>query len=321
MSQSVLMPTGSNHLWAVQVKGASLLHAQSGIAWEPNSGTPLDWTLSGVNRHLYGSVVADVPAERVNLRGAFFLAYNNQYRNAYHILMEWARALFTYRELGLASLGCRILLPSSHAENHYLKALLQYLDLSRLVSWVDDQDASSYIHVEQLVVPKCLFSDGFDYVYPAFMVDWFAAFRSWILRLDSGRLRRKCLYVSRRDTTYRRVANEAALESSLRAKGFEVLELSKCSLTAIVQAFSEAEVVVAPHGAGLANLVFHQAPRLTLELMPSTYVNPCFRVISEGLSDPHDYIIMRELVADANHRNRVFEVDLGEVSSYLKSHI
>jgi Glycosyltransferase 61 len=62
------------------------------------------------------------------------------------------------------------------------------------------------------------------------------------------------LYVSRADTDTRRVVNEPELTALLRERGFETLIASDLGLRRQLEAFAEAEVVLAPHGGGLANL-------------------------------------------------------------------
>ena len=47
-----------------------------------------------------------------------------------------------------------------------------------------------------------------------------------------------------------------------------------------IRHFAEAEFVIAPHGAGLANLLFCQPSTVLVELMPSHYVNWAMRRIA-----------------------------------------
>jgi capsular polysaccharide biosynthesis protein len=74
------------------------------------------------------------------------------------------------------------------------------------------------------------------------------------------------LFVSRRDAATRRVVNEDALVSALRGLDFEVLAPGTLSFREQVAVFSEAEIVVGPHGAGLANALFMPKGSAMLEL-------------------------------------------------------
>jgi capsular polysaccharide biosynthesis protein len=84
------------------------------------------------------------------------------------------------------------------------------------------------------------------------------------------------LYVSRAKARRRRVVNEAELESTLGALGFETVFLEEMPWTEQIRRFSAAREIVAAHGAGLANLVFCGKGTRVVELFNRDYVNPCF---------------------------------------------
>ena len=64
------------------------------------------------------------------------------------------------------------------------------------------------------------------------------------------------IYISRQDASCRRVHNQEDLINLLSRYNFQPYELSKYSWKEQVQMFYNAEAVVAPHGAGLANIMF-----------------------------------------------------------------
>jgi capsular polysaccharide biosynthesis protein len=74
---------------------------------------------------------------------------------------------------------------------------------------------------------------------------------------DEGASRRR-FYISRRRAAVRRIENENENEivALLRAHGFENLELEDFSWCEQARLFAGAEVIIAPHGAALANTVF-----------------------------------------------------------------
>lgn len=67
------------------------------------------------------------------------------------------------------------------------------------------------------------------------------------------------LFISRRDSSQRRLLNELEVEAELVSRGFISVVLSDYSVVEQIRLFSQAKIVVAAHGAGLTNLVF--APR------------------------------------------------------------
>jgi len=75
------------------------------------------------------------------------------------------------------------------------------------------------------------------------------------------------LYVSRTDATLRRVVNEQEVINTLKPLGFEVITPGAMDVTEQAQAFSEAEAVVAPHGAALTNLAFAPKGCKVIEFM------------------------------------------------------
>lgn len=64
------------------------------------------------------------------------------------------------------------------------------------------------------------------------------------------------LYASRREEANRRLLNEAELEAMLAEMGFRIIVPGEMRVPEQIDAFARARVVVAPHGAALANLVF-----------------------------------------------------------------
>ncbi|HVJ52645.1 MAG TPA: glycosyltransferase family 61 protein [Aliidongia sp.] len=75
------------------------------------------------------------------------------------------------------------------------------------------------------------------------------------------------LYISRSDARWRRLANEDAVFAGLAPLGFERVSLTRLGFEAQRQLFHSARTIVAPHGAGLGNLVFSQPGTLLVELL------------------------------------------------------
>jgi capsular polysaccharide biosynthesis protein len=76
------------------------------------------------------------------------------------------------------------------------------------------------------------------------------------------------IYISRGPAASRRILNEPELMSYLEGRGFETVTLETMPVADQIRLFSEAGVIVAPHGAGLANMVFSTKPRI-VELLPT----------------------------------------------------
>jgi hypothetical protein len=99
----------------------------------------------------------------------------------------------------------------------------------------------------------------------------------------AGRTASRRLVLLRRGT--RSLLNEADLLETLKPFGFEPVRLEQLSFDGQRSVFAQAEAVIAPHGAGLANLIWRRGPCRVLELFPANYLNPCFRRLSAAVSE------------------------------------
>lgn len=120
----------------------------------------------------------------------------------------------------------------------------------------------------------------------------------------------KRVYISRSDASVRRVVNEIDLIIALNNLRFEAVCLTDLSLIDQARLFSEADLVVGPHGAGMTNVVFMQYnSRGLIEFMPETYELNCFQAICEINGIPYQRMMSRT-VDPAVHN---IEVDIAQV--------
>ncbi len=98
----------------------------------------------------------------------------------------------------------------------------------------------------------------------------------------------KRIYVTRGSApNTRRVVNEPEVLSLLTRHGFEVFDPGTVSVQEQIDQFAAASVIVAPHGAALANLAFCNPGVRILELFAPRYVNPCYWVMAANIPDVH----------------------------------
>lgn len=83
------------------------------------------------------------------------------------------------------------------------------------------------------------------------------------------------IYVTRQKAT-RSFDNEDGVEALMRQSGFEVCILEDLSFERQVSLFRRAGVIVAPHGGGLANLVWCCPGTRVIEIFSPRYFNDCF---------------------------------------------
>lgn len=92
------------------------------------------------------------------------------------------------------------------------------------------------------------------------------------------------IYVTRGPSANNRsVVNEAEVLDRLAGRGFEAIDPGAMSLTGQITAFASASVIVAPHGAALANLAFASPGATVVELFPAGSVLPDFWRLASGV--------------------------------------
>ena len=94
-----------------------------------------------------------------------------------------------------------------------------------------------------------------------------------LLRPDIIKRSRR-VFISRNSS--RRITNEKSVMDYLGKLGFEKVKCEKLSFEEQVNIFSDASVVIAPHGAGLTNLIFAKDNVKVLELRSPYYFGSCY---------------------------------------------
>lgn len=97
------------------------------------------------------------------------------------------------------------------------------------------------------------------------------------------------VYVSR-SRSARALANEGSLEDWLMSKNFSVLHLEDLPFLEQVGRLSHAKLVVAPHGAGLANTAFMAPGGSVIELSSGEWISPAFRRISAQCNHQYRFL-------------------------------
>jgi len=100
----------------------------------------------------------------------------------------------------------------------------------------------------------------------------------------------KKVYVSRGSAELRKPKNEAALIDMLKGQGFEVHDPGRLPFREQAALFSSAGVIVAPHGAALANLMFCRPGTRVLEFFPRNFSNPCFAMMCRAMGLEYRYL-------------------------------
>ncbi|HCR3763789.1 TPA: glycosyltransferase family 61 protein [Citrobacter freundii] len=88
------------------------------------------------------------------------------------------------------------------------------------------------------------------------------------------------IYVSRRKSS-RGPSNELDVETELQGLGFDILYAEELSFSEQVRIFSNASILVSPHGAGLTNILFMPKSSALVEIFNRDYIQPDFYLRSQ----------------------------------------
>jgi len=140
-----------------------------------------------------------------------------------------------------------------------------------------DTAATPFLRAEHLVLPRRV--DMFE----GWIVPWL---RESLLSLGQkasfAQSPPRRIYISRRQATSRGVVNDEELLGLLHAHGFTEVRLEELGLAEQIALFGHAEAIVAPHGAGLTNLIFCASGTLVVELIAEGYNSDLYPRLGEA---------------------------------------
>ena len=110
-------------------------------------------------------------------------------------------------------------------------------------------------------------------------------------RLRPERSDRK-IYISRSRTKSRPLKNEKQLEEKLESIGFEICFFEELDFTTQMKTCSEAQYLVAPHGAGLSNMIACRRGVNIHEILPSSWPNTCYAKLAVQLGFNYNYTLL-----------------------------
>jgi capsular polysaccharide biosynthesis protein len=143
-----------------------------------------------------------------------------------------------------------------------------------------------YIRASNLIVSSNPLGGG---CFPPWMCEFL---RRTFLKAADGRVKPgRRLYISRGLAGYRRVLNEAQVVEFLGRHGFEEIKLEGLSVREQAAIMASCDVIVAPHGGGLSNLVFCSPGTKVIEIFSPELVAGFFWKISNQLGLDYYYIL------------------------------
>ncbi len=198
-------------------------------------------------------------------------------RNYAHWILNSLMRLAVLEEAGLAD-EATLIVPPKH--DWYAESLgaLGY-SRSRYAEF-----GNAHWEFEHLLVPSFV-------AEPGFVRPWSARWLRRRLAVEDLEPKGERLYISRADARWRRLVNEEEMLERLAREGFRSVLLEGLSFRAQVDLFSRVEYVVAPHGAGLTNLLFAPVRGRVVELFAPRYINACFYEIAIAVGLRYGYVV------------------------------
>lgn len=205
---------------------------------------------------------------------------------------------------------------TNHIYFHWMLDVLPRWELLRLSNWdfsdidyfvVDNklpfqQETLSKLQIpenQQINISEFQHLQASELIIPSFpgcvawMSKWTCEFlqQQFLKTIDVHVLERKRIYITRKLAKSRRVLNEDAILNILQSYGFESVILESLSVAEQAVLFSQAEVIISPHGSGLTNLVFCQPGTKVIELFSPNYVYHCYWWVSNLVGLDYYYLI------------------------------
>ena len=118
----------------------------------------------------------------------------------------------------------------------------------------------------------------------------------------------KCLVVTRRDAKNRRLINEEEMLQMLAPLQPVVAKLEELTFLEQVSLFSRAELIIAPHGAGLTNLAFARRESHVVEMFPASCPNPCYQKLAEVVGIRYTALVCEDSPDTAREMNMRVDV-------------
>jgi Capsular polysaccharide biosynthesis protein len=169
--------------------------------------------------------------------------------------------------------------------------LIDSLRLLNVPSDKINQRTESRYHVDTLIIPSVprhtsLTAPSGDFARSPQALNWIAD--RLTDRVNQSQSDKERILITRRDADSRRIYNEDEIITLLSDYGFTPVNLSTMSLRDQIKLFESAEYVIAPHGAGLTNIIY--ANNINVLEIFGDFVSPIYYQIAAGLGHEYSFI-------------------------------
>lgn len=219
--------------------------------------------------------------------------------NYYHWFMEVLPRILLYEILEIPS----IMIVVNRLNGQFQKSSLKYFD--QKIKFIETSK-NNYIQIDEAFIP---FSTTIEVWKLNFLRQ---RFQKLMVESESKRI-----YISRCLTNTRSVLNEKKLLNFLGKYKFEKVILENMNFEDQVKMFYNAKIIIAPHGAGLTNLIFSQKHTKVIELFTKKRIVNVYKTISDLLSLEYYRIIDKSKYLYNPKKN--IKVNYRELNKLLES--
>lgn len=251
------------------------------------------------------------PPKVAKVRGRLGLLASRGDVNYYHFLIDVIPRLGVLEQAG-TEMPERWYVP---ARTKFQRQLLDMVGIDE--SMRIDADQVTHVQAESLVVPSLPSVLGEK--NPPWVVEYLR--RRLMPPTAPPPTAPRKLYITRSaGTNNRAVVDEPRLIALLTERGFDIVDPSELTVVDQIRAFASASVIVSPHGAALANLVFATPGATVIELFPPSSVLPDYWRLASSAGLTYRYLATRAKGGRYNRGRTIvsdIEVDLGALEKML----
>ena len=205
-----------------------------------------------------------------------------------HVYYHWMFDILPRIELierskiELSEIDCFVV---NSASKPFQKETLELLNIPS--DKILESDLHSHIQATELIVPS--FPGYMDWIPPG-TIEFLR--QKFLPRVNLAKTKtNKKIYISRAKAKNRQVVNEMEVNNLLTSRGFEIVFLEEMSVLEQVALFANAEVIVAPHGSGLTNLVFCSPDTKVVEFFSPNYQRTDYWTLGQHLELQYYYLV------------------------------
>ncbi|WP_282852880.1 glycosyltransferase family 61 protein [Gulosibacter sediminis] len=236
-------------------------------------------TRSGRLPRLTGLVLVERPEREIEM--VYILPFPYVSGNYYHSLTEMAYGL---RHIYTVDADVPIVFEKDPFGFLPVICRAMGIDVSRLVSRESVQNA---------IFSTAVLPEGGPYYWSSTFVQFFRSIALQLRNTAAGASSSELIYVSR-SKSQRSLPDEWIIENYLRSLGFEIFFAEEHSFEEQVDKFSCAQVIVASHGAGMANICFAPDDCRVLEIFLPELINRDFQRRSQFVTPNYYPMILDE---------------------------